>query len=274
MMRLADTTPDGMSRMRVKKDAADGLRERERIAARFAAATPTYDAHADVQRRVARRIAALTAALIPLPRRIAEVGCGTGLLTRELRARFPQAHIDASDLSAAMVAHARADLHDDAIAWRVADAETMEFPPDTELITSSLCAQWFMEFEVTLRRHLTFAPRIAFATLLEGTFVEWARACRAHGVATGLREFLPASTLMPLVRAAGATRVRVIRERVRGTYPDALMFLRALRGIGATTPRDGHRPAQLRPVLRAHVHGFTASYDVAYVIAEGPCASS
>lgn len=61
--------------------------------------------------RIQRRNAALVAGLHPEPetvRRALDIGCGTGALTGELLSRLPSAHITALDVSADMLARARA----------------------------------------------------------------------------------------------------------------------------------------------------------------------
>ena len=53
----------------------------------FGARAATYEAHADLQRDVAARLARL---LPELARpRVLELGCGTGLFSRHLVARYP-----------------------------------------------------------------------------------------------------------------------------------------------------------------------------------------
>jgi SAM-dependent methyltransferase len=64
---------------------------------------------------------AVVAALRGLqPRRILDVGCGTGLLTARLRRAFGEASVVGCDFSHGMLVHARA--HDGSIAWLQGDA--------------------------------------------------------------------------------------------------------------------------------------------------------
>ncbi|WP_395737962.1 class I SAM-dependent methyltransferase [Prosthecobacter sp.] len=60
-----------------------------------------------------REDALLRAACVATPRRILEVGCGTGRNLPGLRRRFPQAHITGVDLSAQMLAIAAKKVRDD-----------------------------------------------------------------------------------------------------------------------------------------------------------------
>lgn len=65
-----------------------------------------------------------------LPGAVLEVACGTGALTRPLRARLdPAVHLVATDLSAAMLEYARSrSAQEPGITWQEADAQRLPFP--------------------------------------------------------------------------------------------------------------------------------------------------
>jgi ubiquinone/menaquinone biosynthesis C-methylase UbiE len=65
----------------------------------------------------------------PSPKRILELACGTGILTRELRSRLPKASIIATDLNEAMIEYAltRPDAAS-GITWRAADMSALPLP--------------------------------------------------------------------------------------------------------------------------------------------------
>ncbi len=75
-------------------------------ALRFGRSAAGYEAQADVQARMADALLSLWGERAA-PLRILEFGCGTGLLTRRLRARFPAARLLATDASSEMLEHAR-----------------------------------------------------------------------------------------------------------------------------------------------------------------------
>lgn len=64
------------------------------------------------------------------PGDVLEIACGTGLVTRRLRARLdPALRLTATDLSASMLDYAKAQLgRHDGIEWREADALQLPFP--------------------------------------------------------------------------------------------------------------------------------------------------
>jgi len=60
--------------------------------------------------------------------RVLELACGTGIVTRRLRAALhPSASLVATDLNRAMVDHARRAVGDLGVDWRVADAQALPF---------------------------------------------------------------------------------------------------------------------------------------------------
>jgi len=255
------------------------MSDKQRIAATFAAAAPEYDAHAVVQRHAAQQLALRAQAQFTSPQQVVEIGCGTGNLTEALWRAYPHANLLATDLAPAMVQACRqrmdrgkgdADTGGAAagvvgrVRFAVADGEHLECSA-ADLVASSLVFQWFADQSAALVRLAAQVPRLAVATLLDGTFAEWKAAHATLGVDDGVREFMTEDALRTLCAQMGA---RCEVETVHEHYPDVLQFVRSLKAIGAGTARPGHRPAPLRRVLRAFPHGISASYRVAYVLAE------
>ena len=69
----------------------------------FSGATNTYDEHAVLQREVADRLLQHIEFAKIDPRRILDIGCGTGYFTRLITRRFKKADVTALDLSEGMV---------------------------------------------------------------------------------------------------------------------------------------------------------------------------
>lgn len=80
-------------------------------ALRFGRSAAGYEEQADVQARMAEALLSLWGERAA-PARILEFGCGTGLLTRRLRARFPDARHLATDAAPEMLSLARRILAD------------------------------------------------------------------------------------------------------------------------------------------------------------------
>jgi malonyl-ACP O-methyltransferase BioC/dethiobiotin synthase len=241
------------------------------IGARFGAAAPAYEDHASVQRQAAERLAG-DIALLPLPPRprILEIGCGTGLLTQALARRIGPADWTVTDIAPGMLAAAQlGPALPGQARYQLLDGEhPAGLEGGYDLICSSLAVQWFSDLNAGLGRLAALlAPGgcLAVATLADGTFQEWQAAHAAAGLAAATPRYPAAAAIHPdRGNLAGGVR----SERLIQNHPDGLHFLRALKGIGATTPAPGRAPlgaAQLRRVLAAFdEQGAGVSYHLAY----------
>jgi len=154
------------------------------IAQNFSDAAAGYDDCAVAQDRIAARLCRQT---IPEDaRRILDLGCGTGLLTRRLRTRYPRAKIRATDLAPGMIARCHERWPDGRLAtFAVADADLLDELDAYDLIATSCSFQWFSRPCDTLRRirqALTDAGRLALAAPVAGSFPELRESWRAAGL--------------------------------------------------------------------------------------------
>lgn len=233
----------------------------------FARATG-YHQRAVVQRRVAGQLAARLGEL-PLPPRprILELGCGTGFLSTELQKQWPDGHLLLTDLAPAMVARCRAHgAHlPGCPGFAAMDGEHPAVAPGWDLITASLAFQWFGDLTAALHGfHDLLAPGgwLGFATLGEGTFAEWRRACAQAGVPCGTPRYPGAGEL---ARCWPGGAAGVTETLLRVPYADGLAFVRELGAIGARTPVVGYPaqgPAPLRRVLRTLDHEWSVTYHI------------
>jgi trans-aconitate 2-methyltransferase len=88
------------------------------------------------------------------PRRVADLGCGPGNSTALLRARWPEAEIDAIDFAPEMLADARKSGVD----ARFIEADIARWTPDNsyDVIYSNAALQWLGDHETLLSRLLSF----------------------------------------------------------------------------------------------------------------------
>lgn len=242
------------------------MAEAARIARAFDAAA-AYDAHAVVQRQVADWLAERIVAVAPPAPRVLEVGCGTGFLTGATLPRLVHPDWLMTDIAPAMLARGMA-AHP-GVRGRVMDGEYPDLPGEApfDLIVSSLAVQWFGDLDAGLRRLAgLLAPggRMLATTLVEGTFAAWHEAHRAEGYEAG-------SPVYPPVEALGWS---VETRRFAQRHESAAAFMRALRAIGAGTPREGHQPippgAMRRIARRFEAGGAVATYEVALIEVAAP----
>ena len=256
-------------------------------ALRFGRAAARYEAHADVQARMADALVTLWGAR-PSPARILEFGCGTGLLTRRLRARFPEAALVATDASAAMLgAAASVPVADPSPRYALLDAsggtDEVALPPTVaqaapfDLIASGAVVQWFPD----LAAHLRLAARLSTSGA-SGT----PGASGAHYLVSAfdadnfpelnalLREPPFGYTRFPghsraaldaAARAAGWEVTSFLAWEEAETLPDARTVLRRMQDLGSVRdPRAGGRMtrANLTRLLDAYTQRFSVAGGV------------
>ena len=86
------------------------------------------------------------------PKRVVDLGCGTGNLTAALAARWPGAEVIGVDHSSEMLA--RAAEVAPAVRFEEGDAATYEPPAGTDILFSNACFHW-------VREHDQLLPRLA-----------------------------------------------------------------------------------------------------------------
>lgn len=232
----------------------------ERIRAAFGAAACGYEDHADIQRLVASTLARLARNQpIPAAPRVLEIGCGTGLLTRELRPLFPDADLTVTDLSPEMVTAAARDPSIGA-RFMVMDGERPDFDrPWFDLILSSLAFQWFEDLPSAIARlYALLRPggTLMFSTMAERSFAEWRAAHEAEGATAGTPDYPGLDRLRQTLaerRGFEGADAFLFEEDYTLNFGGARGLHRHLKGIGATVPAPGRQPvspAVLRRVMR------------------------
>ena len=104
---------------------------RDRDVTAFGERAPGYDQGwlGQLHHQIADRTADLALRCAPAPRRILDVGCGTGYLLGQLAARVPQAQaLDGIDAARPMVEAARAAAADDRLNFVAGPAEQLPWP--------------------------------------------------------------------------------------------------------------------------------------------------
>lgn len=208
-----------------------------RVRQAFNRAAPTYTGAADIQRRVAVRLAAQLPPDIA-PRLIVDAGCGTGLSLPLLRRAWPQASIVGVDLAERMLVQLRYENRPAAHAATVCgDVERLPLADAcADLYWASLTVQW-CALPAALgeaRRVLKPGGRLAFATVGGETFHELRSAFAGIDEYSHSLEFLPPAAIEAAVVAAGFVAPTLLRETIVVTYADLKTLLRAVRQVGAS----------------------------------------
>jgi malonyl-CoA O-methyltransferase len=229
------------------------------IAQSFGARAETYDDHADLQRTVATRLARL---LPPLAApRVLELGCGTGLFSRHLLARYPDGTFLFTDLAPSMVEQCRMNLAGaggKCVALDIMDAARPTADGPFDLIAMSMTLHWLSDSEAALDalgKRLAPNGVMIYAAIGGESFPEWRNALVAQGLPIGLLDIpdLPG----------------IVDEEKLIVDADALGFLRRMKAIGGLTPREGYAPlpaGALRRAVRAadETHGGRITWHIVY----------
>ncbi len=193
------------------------------------------------------------------PRRVVDLGCGPGHLTRVLSARWPQAVVSALDSSAEMVAAALAR----GIAAEQLDVRDWTPPPDADVVVTNAVLQWVPGHLDLLPGWLAALPPAAwFALQVPGNFAApshaLVRELAAGRVTLRGEASVPEPAVYAEVLAACGADVDVwettYQQRLTGPDP-VLRWIdaTALRPVRDALPHDEYAAfrADLAPRLRA-----------------------
>ncbi len=222
-------------------------------ALRFNRSASRYESGADIQSRMADRLLGLWNG--SAPGNILEFGCGTGILTRRLQQRFPEAMLLATDAAPAMLEQAKERCvvnESGSPKFVFQDAQGIENPASEvvsispyNLIASNALIQWFPNLE----KHLRFAIKLVKsdgAYLLSGF---------SHSNFSELNELLAEAPFsyqtfpghdpksVEMAAAHSGWKVVAIQDwEEKEILPSTLDVLHRLQVLGSTRdPREGGR---------------------------------
>lgn len=254
------------------------------IAERFAKARNTYTREARVQQQVAiKMIQMLTEVLTSTGacpsetaatrfKHIVEFGCGTGSYSRLLLHTLQPKTLLLNDLCLEMEECVE-DLCDGTIVRFVSgDAEALEFPEGTDLITSCSTLQWFNDPETFfLRCHRTLEAEgiLAFSTFGTSNLRE-IRQLTGHGL-----DYLPLERLQALL-STGFELLHAEEEVIPLSFPTPQAVLKHLKQTGVTgTEKRMWTRSRLQAFCEEYIDRFSdtagnvsLTYHPIYIIAQ------
>lgn len=218
--------------------------DRRRVREAFGKQAHEYEAHAAVQRRVIARLLELVKNEGMTPRRLLDVGAGTGMLLRSLRDICRDASFVGIDLAPGMSRVARENLNTDGgTQILTGDAEHLPFSAGSfDLVLSSSTFQWLPTLDAAFGEALrVLAPggTFCFALFGAGTLHElrssYRRALEAAGRSGEDRShsFFTGEDVAAALARAGFTGCRVSSEQELEFLDDVPALLRSLKRIGA-----------------------------------------
>ena len=257
---------------------ASSIAEKSLIASQFGGASKTYDGASRLQRIMGEEMLdALELAGDGLrPRRILDLGCGTGWFTRKIEQSWP-CEVTGVDLSPGMIGQA-SEQSGPAIEWLVADAESLPFPSDSfDVVFSNLMVQWCDDPRTVFaecRRVLRPGGRLVLSTLLEGTLTELKQAWAvADPGQQHINRFECEADLRQRVEAL-LPDARVDTQTITLPYASPMALAAELRLLGAGFKSENRRktltaPGRVRTMCRNYPKQsdgtVVASYEAAWV---------
>ena len=246
---------------------------KNRVKRSFSSATASYDEHAVLQREIGDRLVNHLAFTKIDPKRILDIGCGTGYVTRLLCQRFKKADVTAVDLSESMV-RATCDAHNRRLPWHgrrhhvVSDGCALPFADGSfDLVMSNLAMQWVpepLQMMREMRRVLAPGGLILFSTFGRRTLSELRHTLAqiSHDRAGLVLPFPDVTSLgdslmqLPIELPVTDTDIFTL------TYPDTMALVRELKHIGASSAAIRSRPGGLygRGLLKQLDEIYSAKY--------------
>jgi malonyl-CoA O-methyltransferase len=218
--------------------------DRRKVRDAFGRQAHEYDAHAAVQKRVIARFLELLKEEGIAPRRLLDVGAGTGMLLRSLRHLYGDALTVGIDLALGMSLTARQNLRTDENAQILsADAEHLPFAAESfDLVLSTSTFQWLSHLDMAFGeafRVLTPGGIFCFSLFGEQTLHElrtsYRRALAAAGSSDHNRShtFFSENEVTGALERAGFKNCRTITTQELELHADVPDLLRTLKRIGA-----------------------------------------
>ncbi len=143
------------------------------LAQSYSAAASTYDQAAFIEQEIGRRLLERLDYIKIIPKRILDLGCGTGYFTQHLKSIYPHATIVGLDMAFGMTKFASQKI--DAI-YCCADAEKLPFADQSfDLVFSNCCFPSIIDLSLTfieLNRVLNKNGLLIFSTYGPDSLVE------------------------------------------------------------------------------------------------------
>jgi len=242
---------------------ADALPDKALARRSFEAAAASYDAAAVLQREVGSRLLERLDLMKIAPRRILDLGAGTGHCLPGLFQRFRNAEVVALDIAWSMLAQARRRGR-----WLrrprcvCGDAERLPFSDQRfDLVFSNLTLQWCTDLRAAfseLQRVLNPGGLLLFTTLGPDTLHELRDSWGRVDTYSHVNVFPDMHDVGDeLIRTRFADPVMDV-ERLTLTYADVLRLMRELKQLGAHNVTAG-RPRGLTG--KAHLQRLIGAYE-------------
>jgi malonyl-CoA O-methyltransferase len=248
-------------------DVNDFHIDKRRVRHAFNRAAAAYDRAAILQREVGTRLLERLEYIRLQPQTIADIGAGTGHLSKALAQRYKRAKVIALDLAPNMLGAAR--RHTPVLArllnrqsFVCGDAERLPFAArSTDLVFSNLTLQWCSNLEAVFaefRRILKPGGLLIFSTFGPDTLKELRESWATVDEAVHVNVFIDMHDIGDALLRNGFADPVMDAERFTLTYPNVHAVMNELKTLGAHNATSG-RPRTLTG--KGRLHAVTAAYE-------------
>jgi malonyl-CoA O-methyltransferase len=252
--------------------SAPHLPAKRDISRAFAHAARSYDAHAFLQREIANRLIERLDYIKLTPKRIVDLGSGTGYFTQKLHQRFADTSVVSIDLAFEMLVTARQQLPETPVLARLfgrssksgficGDAESLPLANATaDAVFSNLTLQWCDVQKVAGEIHRMLKPQglFMFTTFGPDTLKELRAAFRKVDDQPHVNDFVDMHDIGDMLAGAGFADPVMDQETITLTYTDLKSMLRELKGIGAHNVLPGRATGLMG---KSHWRQLLAAYE-------------
>ncbi|MDX2458271.1 MAG: malonyl-ACP O-methyltransferase BioC [Gammaproteobacteria bacterium] len=236
----------------------------KRLARRaFEKAASTYDAAAVLQNEIGSRLMERLDYVRLQPRRVLDLGAGTGAFTSSLMKRYRRADVVALDIARPMLERVKLRA-----GWFrkpgcvCGDSESLPFADDSfDLIFSNLMLQWCADLEFTLaelRRVLAPGGLLMFTTFGPDTLMELRASWEAVDGYTHVNAFIDMHDVGDALVTTQWAEPVMDSERITVTYRKLPVLMQDLKHIGAHNVTAG-RPRGLTG--KRHMQQLGEAYE-------------
>ncbi len=244
-------------------------KDKAKIRRNFNAAADTYDQVAVLQRVIGERLLERLEVMRLRPRRILDLGSGTGLATRELGKRYKKAQIVQLDLALSMLMVARRQNSGVVNRQYLVCADAESLPLDNgcaDMVFSNLMFQWAAQLNRLLAeccRVLRPGALCLFSTFGPDSLKELRQSWAKVDEHTHVNAFLDMHDIGDALIGAGFVDPVMERERFSLLYDDGMALMQELKRLGAGNVNAGRRKslmgkAALEDMLREYKNRFGA----------------
>ena len=229
----------------------------------FERAANSYDGAAVLQREIAKRMGDRLDYIKQQPKRVLDVGSGTGFITKDLLKRFPKADVIALD-----IAHSMASKSMEQGSWLrkpkaiCADAEYLPLKEDSiDFVISSLMLQWSNDLNKAFTGfHYVLAPNglLLFSTFGPETLKEIRQSWSEVDNQPHTSNFADMHEIGDALLQAGFQDPVTDMEMITMTYANVRQLMRDIKQIGASNT-DSHRSKGL--MGKAKLKAFENAYE-------------